>query len=146
MSPKPFCTCDYLACPYHPHKHDDECTPCIEKNLHQQEVPACFFYKIGDPGGVDSPYTFERFAEQVILEKAKQVGSSSLTPGKYIHFKGGEYELLGIVSHSETLEEMVLYRALYGAGGLWVRPASMWSEVVEHEGRQVRRFTPADEV
>ena len=53
-----------------------------------------------------------------------------LKPGKYRHFKGNEYELLGIATHSETLEPMVIYRALYGEGGLWVRPASMWTETV----------------
>lgn len=54
-----------------------------------------------------------------------------LKPGKYRHFKGGEYQLIGIAKHSETLEPMVVYRALYGEGGLWVRPASMWTEIVE---------------
>lgn len=54
-----------------------------------------------------------------------------LKPGKYRHFKGGLYELIGIASHSETLEPMVVYRALYGEGGLWVRPAAMWNEIVE---------------
>ena len=49
-----------------------------------------------------------------------------LKPGKYRHFKGKEYRVLGIASHSETLEPMVVYQALYGEGGLWVRPASMW--------------------
>lgn len=53
-----------------------------------------------------------------------------LKPGKYRHFKGGEYELIGIAKHSETLELMVVYRALYGEGGLWVRPAQMWTEHV----------------
>ena len=62
-------------------------------------------------------------------------------PGKYRHFKGGEYELLGIARHSETLEPMVVYRALYGYGGMWVRPASMWDETVEREGVTVKRFT-----
>lgn len=60
--------------------------------------------------------------------------------GKYRHFKGGEYELLGIASHSETLEPMVVYRALYGEGGLWVRPAAMWSEIVEKEDYRGPRF------
>lgn len=46
--------------------------------------------------------------------------------GRYRHFKGKEYEVLGVASHSETLEPMVVYRALYGEGGLWVRPAAMW--------------------
>ena len=48
-----------------------------------------------------------------------------LKPGKYRHFKGNEYELLAIATHSETMELMVVYRALYGEGGLWVRPAAM---------------------
>ena len=64
-----------------------------------------------------------------------------LKPGKYRHFKGGEYELIGIASHSETLEPMVVYRALYGEGGLWVRPAAMWNETVERDGKVFRRFT-----
>ncbi len=63
-----------------------------------------------------------------------------LKPGKYRHFKGGEYELLGIARHSETLEPMVVYRALYGEGGLWVRPAAMWSEIVEKENYIGPRF------
>lgn len=66
-------------------------------------------------------------------------------PGKYVHFKGNEYEVIGTATHSETLEEMVIYRALYGDGGVWVRPASMWSELVEHNGRRVKRFTHVDE-
>ena len=67
-------------------------------------------------------------------------------PGKYIHFKGKEYEVIGNAAHSETLEEMVVYRALYGDGGLWVRPAAIWNEIVEHNGRQVKRFTHEDEI
>ncbi len=61
--------------------------------------------------------------------------------GKYRHFKGMEYEVIGVAKHSETLEEMVVYRALYGEGGLWVRPASMWNETVEREGKTFLRFT-----
>lgn len=61
--------------------------------------------------------------------------------GKYRHFKGKEYEVIGVAKHSETLEEMVVYRALYGEGGLWVRPASMWNEEVEKEGKIQKRFT-----
>lgn len=61
--------------------------------------------------------------------------------GKYKHFKGNEYEALYIAKHSETLEEMVVYRALYGEFGIWVRPLSMWNETVFHEGREVKRFT-----
>ena len=61
--------------------------------------------------------------------------------GKYRHFKGNEYEVIGIAKHSEDLSPMVVYRALYGEGGLWVRPAEMWNETVEREGKTVRRFT-----
>ena len=60
--------------------------------------------------------------------------------GKYKHFKGKEYEVLGVARHSETLEEMVVYRALYGDGGLWVRPASMWEDQVTREDYQGPRF------
>ena len=64
----------------------------------------------------------------------------TIKPGKYRHFKGGEYELIGVASHSETLEPMVVYRALYGDGGLWVRPAAMWTQWVEREDYQGPRF------
>ena len=63
-----------------------------------------------------------------------------IRPGRYRHFKGGEYEVFGVASHSETLEPMVVYRALYGAGGLWVRPAQMWNEWVERDGYRGPRF------
>lgn len=63
-----------------------------------------------------------------------------IQPGKYRHFKGGEYELLYVARHSETLEEMVVYRALYGEGSVWVRPASMWNEMVERDGKLFPRF------
>ena len=64
-----------------------------------------------------------------------------IKPGKYRHFKGNEYEVIGTAKHSETMEEMVVYRALYGEFGLWVRPASMWEETVERDGKTYRRFT-----
>ena len=63
-----------------------------------------------------------------------------LKKGKYRHFKGKEYELLEIATPSETLEQMVVYRALYGERGIWVRPASMWSETVEKDGYSGPRF------
>ena len=63
-----------------------------------------------------------------------------LKPGKYRHFKGKEYQLIGIARHSETMEPMVVYRALYGEQGLWVRPASMWTEQVERDGYKGPRF------
>lgn len=62
-------------------------------------------------------------------------------PGRYRHHKGGEYEVVGVVRHSETLEPLVLYRALYGEGGLWVRPHAMFFQTVQVEGRALPRFT-----
>lgn len=62
-------------------------------------------------------------------------------PGRYRHFKGNEYEVLYTAKHSETLEPMVVYRALYGERGVWVRPASMWNETVERDGVTYQRFT-----
>ena len=66
---------------------------------------------------------------------------NEIKPGKYRHFKGGEYEVLCVALHSETQEPMVVYRALYGERGIWVRPASMWNETVERDGKTYRRFT-----
>ena len=65
---------------------------------------------------------------------------SELKPGIYRHFKGNQYELLYVATHSETLEPMVVYRALYGEGGVWVRPAAMWLEHVEKDGYSGPRF------
>ena len=60
--------------------------------------------------------------------------------GKYRHFKGNEYEVLYVAKHSETLEETVVYRALYGDGSVWVRPAAMWEEEIERDGKKLKRF------
>ena len=68
-----------------------------------------------------------------------------LTPGKYRHFKGKEYQLIGVATHSETMEPMVVYRALYGEQGLWVRPAAMWTEQVERDGYCGPRFQLVEE-
>ena len=65
--------------------------------------------------------------------------------GKYRHFKGNEYEVMGIAKHSETLEPIVVYRALYEGGGMWVRPAHMWNETVERDGKIFPRFTFVEE-
>jgi len=62
--------------------------------------------------------------------------------GRYRHYKGGEYEVLGVVRHSETLEALVLYRALYGEQGLWVRPYGMFFESIEVDGVRQPRFEP----
>ena len=63
-----------------------------------------------------------------------------LKPGLYRHFKGNLYRLLYVANHSETLEEMVVYQALYGEQGIWVRPASMWNEHIERDGYSGPRF------
>jgi hypothetical protein len=60
--------------------------------------------------------------------------------GRYRHYKGNEYEVLGTATHSETEEKLVVYRALYGERGLWVRPVGMFCESVELQGRSVPRF------
>ena len=60
--------------------------------------------------------------------------------GKYEHFKGGQYEVLGVAKHSETLEEFVVYKALYGEGELWVRSIKMFTEEVERDGKKIPRF------
>ena len=65
----------------------------------------------------------------------------NIKPGIYRHFKGNRYEVIGVANHSETMEPMVVYRALYGEQGLWVRPAAMWNEQVEREDYSGPRFT-----
>lgn len=60
--------------------------------------------------------------------------------GIYRHFKGNLYEVIGVARHSESLEEMVVYKALYGNGDMWVRPVSMWDEIIERDGRTFPRF------
>lgn len=70
----------------------------------------------------------------------------NVQPGRYRHFKGNEYEVLGMARHSETEEEMVVYRPLYGEGGLWVRPAAMWAEEVERDGKRQPRFAYIGEI
>ena len=63
-----------------------------------------------------------------------------VAPGRYRHFKGNEYEVIGIARHSETQEPMVVYRPLYEDSGWWVRPMAMFQETVNHEGRTIPRF------
>ncbi len=68
------------------------------------------------------------------------MGNNMLKFGKYRHYKGKEYEVVGIAKHSETLEELVVYRALYGEGQIWVRPLTMFMEKVEVDGKKMPRF------
>lgn len=69
------------------------------------------------------------------MERQVKVG------GKYRHFKGNEYEVVAIARHSETLEPLVVYRALYGEGDVWVRPLAMFCDTVTRDGRTAPRFT-----
>ena len=68
-----------------------------------------------------------------------------IQPGRYRHYKGKKYQVIGVAKHSETEENLVVYRALYGAYGLWVRPAKMFSEKIAMEGKLVSRFEWIDD-
>lgn len=70
---------------------------------------------------------------------------SDIKYGKYRHFKGNLYEVVALARHSETNEEMVVYKALDKKGAYWVRPASMWNETVERDGKVYKRFTYIEE-
>ena len=71
-------------------------------------------------------------------------GAAVLRPGRYRHFKGGEYQVQGVATHSETGEQLVVYTPLYGEGGLWIRPLSMFLEAVDRDGKQQPRFVYID--
>ena len=66
--------------------------------------------------------------------------SGDLQPGRYRHYKGKDYEVIGVARHSETQEPLVVYRTLYGDFSLWVRPLAMFTETIEHDGRKMPRF------
>ena len=74
------------------------------------------------------------------MDDLPDLDPSELPPGRYRHYKGNDYDVIGLARHSETLEIVVVYRALYGEGGLWVRPLAMFRETVEVGGRRVPRF------
>ena len=74
-------------------------------------------------------------------DEAWEEALRTIPPGRYRHFKGREYEVLGIARHSETEAPLVVYRKLYGDGSLWVRPAEMWNETVTRDGVTYKRFT-----
>ena len=74
------------------------------------------------------------------LEQTMAEDRTSLIGREFVHFKGGRYRLEWFATDSETREEVVVYRALYGDGGLWVRPAKMFFETVERDGKTMRRF------
>ncbi len=81
-------------------------------------------------------------ADKEILERLQfEYAKKTIPVGRWKHYKGNEYTVIGIAKHSETLLPMVVYRACYGDGTLWVRPAEMWNETVEKDGKTYRRFT-----
>ena len=73
------------------------------------------------------------------------MNEEDVKPGRYRHFKGGEYEVLFTATHSETGELYVVYRALYGEKKVWIRPASMWNEKVERDGKRFLRFVKIED-
>jgi hypothetical protein len=75
------------------------------------------------------------------MDTLEPLDESLLPAGKYRHYKGNDYQVIGLARHSETLEPLVVYRALYGEGGMWVRTLAMFRETVEAGGVQVPRFT-----
>lgn len=85
------------------------------------------------------------FAQTIMRERPDDLSPlPELAPGRYRHYKGGEYEVLGVARHSETLKPVVVYRPLYGAPELWVRPHDMFVEEVEVGGRRQPRFVRVD--
>ena len=77
-------------------------------------------------------------------ERAFAEAAAAIPPGRYRHFRGNEYEVIGVAKHSEDESPMVVYRALYGDGCLWTRPAHMWNETVTRDGVTYRRFERTD--
>jgi acyl-CoA thioesterase I len=94
-----------------------------------------------------NPRGYQRMAEAaypilacILNQISDKATEASLVNGFYRHYKGNMYQVLGVAKHSETLENMVVYRALYGNEGLWVRPLHMFTELVEVDGKKVKRF------
>jgi len=75
------------------------------------------------------------------LRPEPKVQSENLPAGRYRHYKGGEYQVYDVATHSETEELLVVYRPLYGAGALWVRPLAMFVELIEFKGKTMPRFS-----
>ena len=87
----------------------------------------------------------ERDAVEVLRSVTTELIPEEITPGRYRHFKGNEYEVLGFAKDSETTEKMVIYKALYGDGETWVRPYEMFREIIERDGKLMRRFERIDD-
>lgn len=110
---------------------------------------------VGAEAGVDGGYQMSNL-DGGCRTRASDVGagcghngvmlSADITPGLYRHYKGNLYEVIGAATHSETEEPLVVYRALYGVRGMWVRPFEMFVGEVEVDGKRMRRFAPVGEV
>ena len=126
---------------------DHGCDPCWKGTDHTREyIPFLLWHKGIQPAELGTRPCFADVGATILDAlgvEAPGPGQSvwAVRPGRYRHFKGGQYQVLGTAQHSETREPMVVYRALYGEGGLWVRPAAMWNESVEQDGQRVPRFT-----
>ena len=90
--------------------------------------------------------TFKSQIRKVEFLPSYEEAVATIPTGRYRHFKGNEYEVIAIARHSETEEPMVVYMALYGEGGMWVRPAGMWNETVERGGKTYKRFYRLDRI
>ena len=106
----------------------------------EEEAAAC-----AAPDGLGEEVTCDPAYTNAALSRRPQP-VPEIKPGRYRHFKGNEYRVLSVARHSETQEPMVVYQALYGEMGIWVRPASMWNEEVTRDGKIFRRFTLIEEV
>lgn len=95
---------------------------------------------------IDDYIIFESDIEKVEYLPTYEEAVSAIPCGRYRHFKGNDYEVIGIARHSETEEAMVVYRTMYGEGSLWTRPASMWNETVTRDGKTYRRFYRLDRI
>jgi len=88
----------------------------------------------------DADYTSNIITREHSLKLGKGKKEDMFKLGEYEHYKGNHYRVIGIAKHSETLEKMVVYKALYGEGELWVRPLKIFTEEVEINGKKVPRF------
>lgn len=101
------------------------------------------YQKIREEFGSFCDYIWAYTGNKTILYQGHMTYEEAIQmilPGRYRHFKGNEYEVIGLARHSETMEPMVVYRALYGEGGLWTRPAAIWYETVTRDGKSHKRF------
>ena len=94
---------------------------------------------------IEDSLIYESEIAAIELLPTYEEACAAIKPGRYRHFKGGLYEVLGVARHSEDETAQVVYRALYGEGGLWVRPAYMWLETVQRDGKCCPRFEKIDD-